>query len=310
MTSRTRLTEDAAIGAVLSVFFGLGIVLLTVVQTLDVGRQAGLSGYLLGSTAGMLRSEAETIAVAGLLAASAIFVLRRPFTLVCFDPEYAATRGVDVRRTDLMLLGLLLGITVIGLKVVGLVLIVALMIIPPVAARFWTERATTMVLIAAAIGALAGYVGAAISASAAKLPTGPIIVLVGSAVFVVSLIFSPTRGALAASLNRRSFVAKVHLRQGLLALARDERIYDPLTIKLLRRSGYVRSDGVATDAGRAAAGRARYEEAMWALYRRLFPEEALHQEHQGLVLVDEALPPDTVADLRAHLGLAAAEGSA
>ena len=310
MSRRTRLTEDAAIGAVLSVFFGLGIVLLTVVQSLEVGRQAGLSSYLLGSTAGMLRSEAETIAVAGLVAAIAIVVLRRPFTLVCFDPEYAATRGVGVRRTDLMLLALLLGITVIGLKVVGLVLIVALMIIPPVAARFWTERATTMVLIAAGLGALAGYVGAAISASAAKLPTGPIIVLVSSALFVVSLICSPARGVLAAGLQRRSFVAKVHMRQGLLALARDERIYDPLTLKLLRRAGYVRSDGVATEAGRAAAGRARYEEAVWALYRRLFPEEALLQEHQGLMSVDEALPPDIVADLRARLDPVPVEASA
>jgi manganese/zinc/iron transport system permease protein len=309
ITRRTRLSEDAAIGAVLSVFFGLGIVLLTVVQSLEVGRQAGLSGYLLGATAGMLRSEAETIAVAGLLAAVAIFVLRRPLTLICFDPEYAATRGVDVRRTDLMLLGLLLGITVIGLKVVGLVLIVALMIIPPVAARFWTERATSMVLIAAGLGALAGYVGAAISASAAKLPTGPIIVLVGSALFVVSLIFSPARGAVAAGLNRRSFIAKVHLRQGLLALARDERIYDPLTVRLLRRAGYLRRDGVVTESGRAAAGRARYEEAMWALYRRLFPEEALLHEHQGLASVEEALPPDLVADLRARLGLTPVEAS-
>ena len=310
MSRRTRLTEDAAIGAVLSVFFGLGIVLLTVVQSLEVGRQAGLSSYLLGSTAGMLRSEAETIAVAGLVAAIAIVVLRRPFTLVCFDPEYAATRGVGVRRTDLMLLALLLGITVIGLKVVGLVLIVALMIIPPVAARFWTERATTMVLIAAGLGALAGYVGAAISASAAKLPTGPIIVLVSSALFVVSLICSPARGVLAAGLQRRSFAAKVHMRQGLLALARDERIYDPLTLKLLRRAGYVRSDGVSTEAGRAAAGRARYEEAVWALYRRLFPEEALLQEHQGLMSVDEALPPDIVADLRARLDPAPVGASA
>jgi manganese/zinc/iron transport system permease protein len=310
MTRRTRLTEDAAIGAVLSVFFGLGIVLLTVVQSMQVGRQAGLSGYLLGSTAGMLRSEAETIAAAGLVAALVIFVLRRPLTLICFDREYAATQGVNVRRTDLMLLGLLLGITVIGLKVVGLVLIVALMIIPPVAARFWTERATTMVLIAAGLGAFAGYVGAAISASAAKLPTGPIIVLVGSGLFVASLILSPARGALAAGLNRRSFVAKVHVRQGLLALSHDERIYDPLTLRLLRRAGYVRSDGVPTEAGRAAAGRARYEEAMWALHRRLYPEEALLQEHQGLVPVEDALPPDIIADLRARLGLTSVEASA
>ena len=305
MTRRTRLSEDAAIGAVLSVFFGLGIVLLTVVQSLDLGRQAGLNSYLLGSTAGMLRSEAETIAVAGLIASVAIFVFRRPFSLVCFDPGYAATQGLDVRRTDLLLLGLLLGVTVIGLKVVGLVLIVALMIIPPVAARFWTERATHMVLIAGGLGGLAGYVGAALSASAERLPTGPIIVLVSAALFVLSLIFSPVRGALAAATSRMSFVAKVHLRQGLLAIAHHEPIYDPLTLRVLRRAGYIRSDGVVTDAGLPAAGRARYEEAMWALYRRLFPEEALLQEHQGLLPVDEALPPDLVADLRARLGRSA-----
>ena len=301
MTRRTRLSEDAAIGAILSVFFGLGIVLLTIVQSLDVGRQAGLSGYLLGSTAGMLRSEAETIALAGFAVAVAVFVLRRPFSLICFDPDYAGTRGVDVRRTDLMLMGLLLGVTVIGLKVVGLVLIVALMIIPAVAARFWTERATTMVLIAAGLGALAGYVGAAISASAARLPAGAIIVLVSAALFVVSLILSPVRGALAAALRRTSFVAKVHRRQGLLAVAHDEAIYDPVTLRVLRRAGYLRSDGVVTEAGLAAAARARYEEAMWALYRRHFPEEALLQEHQGLQPVAEALPPDIIADLRAHL---------
>jgi len=67
---------------------------------------------------------------------------------------------------------------------------------------------------------------------------------------------------------------------------------------------------VATEAGRAAAGRARYEEAVWALYRRLFPEEALLQEHQGLMSVDEALPPDIVADLRARLDPAPVGASA
>jgi manganese/zinc/iron transport system permease protein len=87
MTRRTRLPEDAAIGAVLSVFFGLGVVLMTVVQTLQTGGQAGLSSYLLGSTAGMLRSEAEVIALAGAVATIAIVLLRSRFTLVCFDQD-------------------------------------------------------------------------------------------------------------------------------------------------------------------------------------------------------------------------------
>jgi manganese/zinc/iron transport system permease protein len=59
---RTRLAEDAAIGAVLSVFFGFGIVLLTIIQTMPSGKAAGLESFLLGATAGMLFHEALAIA--------------------------------------------------------------------------------------------------------------------------------------------------------------------------------------------------------------------------------------------------------
>lgn len=298
---RTRLGEDAAIGAVLSVFFGLGIVLLTVIQSLDVGGQAGIVTYLVGSTAGMLRSEAETIAVAGLAVVAAIFVLRRPFVLVCFDPEYAATRGIDVRRTDLAMMALLLAVTVIGLKVAGLVLIVALTIIPPVAARFWTNRPEAMVVIAAAIGGLSGYVGTAVSSVDAALPTGALVVLFAFAAFLVSLVVSPVRGVAAAAFTRLAFRRRVHERQGLLALAHGEPIYDGLTLKVLRRAGYIRRDGVATLAGRGAAAAAQREEALWGLYRRLHPEEAANADHQGLAPLATSLPPDVVADLARRL---------
>lgn len=301
ITRRTRLTEDAAIGAVLSVFFGFGIVLLTVIQSLQTGGQAGIAGYLLGSTAGMLRSEAETIAVAALATGAAIFVLRRPFTLVCFDEGYAATRGIDVRLTDLAMMGVLLAVTVIGLKVAGLVLIVALTIIPPVTARFWTDRPERMVLIAAGFGAAAGYVGAAISASDRGLPTGAVIVLTAAAFFALSLVLSPVRGLMSGLATRLRFRRRVHERQGLLALARGEAIYDPLTIKVLRRAGHIRADGVATLEGRAAAAAAVREEALWGLYRRLHPDEAAALDHHGLAPIAKALPPDVVADLAAHL---------
>ncbi len=297
ITHNTRLHEDAAIGAVLSVFFGFGIVLLTVIQSLDTGRQAGIAGYLLGSTAGMLRSEAETIAVAAFAVALAVFILRRPFTLVAFDPEYAAVRGVNVRRTDLLLMAILLAVTVIGLKVAGLVLIVALTIIPPVAARFWTDRAPHMVMIAAVLGAASGFVGTSLSASAANLPTGAVIVLAAFALFVVSLLVSPVRGVVAGGLERMRLSRKVHERQGLLSLARGEPIYDGLTLRVLRRAGHIRADGVATLQGRAAAAAAQREEALWSLYRREHPQSAAVSPALELNPIAEVLPPETVAAL-------------
>lgn len=207
ITRRTRLSEDTAIGAVLGSFFGIGIVLLTIIQNMSAGRQAGLESYLLGSTAGMLFEDAAIIAAAGFLTVLATWILRRPMTLACFDPEYAAALGYNIPRIDLMMMGLVLAVTVIGLKLVGLILIVALLIIPAVTARFWTERSSRLTWIAGSIGAAAAYMGAAISASAPALPTGPIIVLIAAALFTLSLFFAPARGVVASHWRRRSAAA-------------------------------------------------------------------------------------------------------
>ncbi|SFI69088.1 metal ABC transporter permease [Albimonas pacifica] len=308
ITRATRLAEDAAIGAVLSVSFGLGIVLLTVIQIVPAGKAAGLEGFLLGSTAGMLQSEAVTIAVAGAIAAALVFALRRPMTLVAFDPEHAEATGVGVWRTDLAMMGVALLVTVVGLKIVGLVLIVALLIIPPVAARFWTDRVSTLALLATAFGGVAGYVGAAISSIEARLPTGPIIVLAAFAIFAVSFLVSPRRGVLAALLRRRRLEARVHLRQGLLALARGEAVYDRLTLRLLLARGWIRRDGAMTEAGRAAAAAAALDEARWSLARRLLPEAGVAERYDGLTPIGESLTPDQIA--RIDRGLARPEALA
>jgi len=303
LTRHTRLSEDAAIGAVLSVIFGVGIVILTVIQNVRGGNQAGLEDFLLGSTAGMLFDEALLIALAGGVTAALVFTLRRPMTLVAFDTDFAAASGVNVPRTDLAIMALVLLVTVIGLKVVGLILIIALLIIPAVAARFWTERVGRLLWIAAAIGGTGGYAGAALSSTLSALPAGPVIVLICFGCFSVSLLFSPRRGAVAALIARRRFQRRVHLRQGLLALARAEPIYDRLTLKLLRRAGYLEADGTATLDGRSAAAKAVRDEARWRLARtrrQLDRETALDD---GLTPIEDVLTADQIAELDAHLGL-------
>ncbi|NHM18617.1 metal ABC transporter permease [Tritonibacter mobilis] len=297
LTRNTRLAEDAAIGAVLSVFFGFGVVLLTVIQTLGVGRQAGLEGFLLGSTAGMLYSDALVIAAGGAAVLFLILLTRRPMTMVAFDPEYAAARGLPVDKVDMLMMGLVMAVTVVGLKVVGLILIVALLIIPPVTARFWTERADQVVILAGVLGAVAAYLGAAISASAPNLPTGPIIVLMSFALFALSLLVAPNRGVLAAVLRHQKFQRRVHIRQGLLALAQDQTIYEPLTLRLLSKRGLVRADGVATKAGRARAAKALRDEHRWDILRRDQAQEAAAALYDGLREIETVLTPDQIAEI-------------
>ncbi len=302
LTRHTRLAEDAAIGAVLSVFFGFGIVLLTVIQTMSSGRQAGLETFLLGSTAGMLRADALVIAAGGALALALIVLLRRPMTMVAFDPDYATARGLPVHAIDLAMMGLVMAVTVVGLKIVGLILIVALLIIPAVAARFWTERAGRVALLAGAFGGVSGYAGAAISASAPNLPTGPIIVLVGFALFALSLLFAPGRGVLAALLRYMRYRRQVHLRQGLLALAQGQPIYERLTVRLLARAGLVRRDGVPTAAGVAQAAKALRDEVRWQALRADPEHEAAATLYDGLRDIETVLTRDQIAEIDRRLG--------
>ncbi|WP_112322291.1 metal ABC transporter permease [Oceanibium sediminis] len=303
LSRATRLGEDAAIGAVLSVFFGFGIVLLTVIQTIPAGRAAGLESFLLGSTAGMLYSDAVVIAVGGLITLGLVILLRRPMILVAFDPGFAETTGIDTRRTDLLMMTLVLAVTVVGLKIVGLILIVALLIIPPVTARFWSDRSDHVVMIAGGLGGMAGYVGAAISATAPDLPTGPIIVLVAFAGFAASLMLSPGRGVLSSFLRHRRFQAAVHMRQGLLALAQEQPIYEPLTLRLLRRAGLVRADGVPTDGGRARAAKALRDERRWTVLRSMEAHEVAASLYDGLREIETVLTPDQVAEIDRRIGL-------
>jgi len=292
----TRLTADAAIGSILSVFFGFGIVLLTVIQTMPEGRQAGLEVFLLGATAAMLLEDAIIIAAGGALAVAIIFFLRRPMTLVAFDADYAASAGYNVNRIDFAMMLLVMAVTVIGLKIVGLILIVALLIIPAATARFWTKRSELLLWSAGVFGAVAGYVGAALSAAVPALPTGPIIVLVSAVMFVFSLFFAPARGVLASFYRYWRFQKRVHLRQGLLAMARSETIHDTLTLSTLRRAGFMRADGVATPAGQAQAARTARDERRWRVARRIHQDETLTSRYDGLTPIESVFTRDEIAD--------------
>ncbi len=304
LSSKTRLAEDAAIGSVLSVFFGFGIVLLTVIQTMSAGRQAGLEGFLLGSTAGMLRSDALVIAVSAAVTLALVLLMRRPLTLAAFDPEYGTSLGQNVPRTDLAMMGLVLAVTVVGLKIVGLILIVALLIIPPVTARFWTERTNYVVLISGLLGGVSAYIGAALSAALPDVPTGPIIVLVGFALFLISMMLAPQRGLVSAVTRHLGYQRQVHLRQGLLALAHGQPIYERMTLRLLRKRGWALPDGVATPEGKGRAAKAMRDETRWQEIRRDPAFEVAASRYDGLTEIESVLTPDQIIEVDRRIGRA------
>lgn len=138
----TKLKEDAAIGIVLSVYFGCGMALLSVVQ--QYGNAAGLEGFIYGTTASIVASKAQLIVVMALVVAVIAELFRKEIQLLCFDESAAAAQGWPVLVIDLLLLELVLAIVVVGTSIAGVLLVIALLVIPPSAARFWTHRLSLM----------------------------------------------------------------------------------------------------------------------------------------------------------------------
>lgn len=202
ISRHSRLREDASIGMVLSSFFGLGIIFLDLASRISSTPAAGLHHLIYGHTAAMTAPDALAMGAIMLLAAVLTVAMLKEFTLVCFNDAFASASGWSVSRIDLALMALLTLVTVVGIQAVGIILIVAMLIIPPATARLWTQRVGTMLPLAAALGAGSAYVGTACSAAFPRTPAGAVIVLAAGAVFLVSLLISPSRGIIAIGLGR------------------------------------------------------------------------------------------------------------
>ncbi|MFT5090601.1 MAG: manganese/zinc/iron transport system permease protein [Candidatus Latescibacterota bacterium] len=196
VTNFTRIKADSAIGIVLSVFFGIGIVLLTHIQRVGGGNQSGLDKFLFGQAAAMVGDDLVVMTVLTTIIIAAVLFFYKEFKALIFDPGFFSTLGFSARRTDVLLMGLIVLTVMVGLQAVGVVLIAAMLITPAVAARFWSERLGTMVVISTAFGGLSGVVGTFISSLAPRIPTGPVMVLVATFFFFVSALIAPRRGLL------------------------------------------------------------------------------------------------------------------
>lgn len=326
----TRVKEDAAIGLAIGGFFGLGIVLSRVIQNQPAGNRAGLDSFIFGKAASMVASDAKLILVVAATVLGATLVFYKEFKLLCFDREFAAGQGWPTVPLDLLLMALVCICTVVGLPAVGVVLMVALLIIPPVAARFWTNRLGTMLAFAAVFGGASGLLGTILSATvptpAGALsrgwPTGPLIVLTAALIFTVSLLCAPKRG-LVADLGRRYLLRRRIAVQNLLRDVYEtveptgdlERGWRPsklvrpasshtLGLRRAQREGLIElrnAEYVLTPSGRDAAVRVVRAHRLWELY--LIEQADIAPDHvdRDADQLEHVLSPAVIAQLEARL---------
>ncbi|MFZ5818069.1 MAG: metal ABC transporter permease [Bacillota bacterium] len=216
ITRYSKIKEDTAMAIVLTVFFGLGIMLLNVIQRMPGGNQSGLDKFLFGQAASLVGRDVQVMVVIAALLCLAVALLFKEFKLLAFDRGFGQGIGLPVGWLDQLLNLMIVLAVVIGLESVGVVLMAAMLITPAIAARYWTDRLAVMVLLSGLFGALSGVLGTIASQAGPRMPTGPLIVLAATAVFLLSLLFAPRRGLLARLIqfarNRRRIARERALR--------------------------------------------------------------------------------------------------
>ena len=196
MITKTHLKSDTALGLILSLFFGFGMLLLTYIQKQPNANQAGLDKYLFGQAATLVEKDVQLMLLVTSICLLVLLLFWKEFKILLFDADYTKTLGFNTRFIDILITSFIVLAIVLGLQTVGVVLMSAMLLAPAAAARQWTNKLAVMIFLAAIFGAFAGVFGTAISATQNNLSTGPVIVLVAAVFVIFSFIFSPGRGIL------------------------------------------------------------------------------------------------------------------
>ncbi|MBO3096645.1 metal ABC transporter permease [Gelidibacter pelagius] len=245
IVTKTHLKSDTALGLILSLFFGFGMLLLTFIQKQPNANQAGLDKYLFGQAATLVESDVWLMAIITGICLIVMLLFWKEFKLLLFDADYTKTLGFNTKFIDVLITTFIVLAIVLGLQTVGVVLMSAMLLAPAAAARQWTNSLGKMVFLAAIFGAFSGVFGTAISASQDNLSTGPVIVIVASVFVVISFIFSPGRGLLFRQIrfikNRRDLEFQKTLAFMYHIAETHEDISHPHTIKILNNfQGFTR----------------------------------------------------------------------
>lgn len=339
----SRLKPDAALAIVLSLFYGAGAALLTVVQRIPSGSAAGLKDYLNGKTASLTADDVWLFAGAAAALLVILVLLFKELTLLCFDSDFARSLGRGVMRLDTLLTLLVVGVTIIGMQTVGLILVVAILVIPAASARFWTDDVRQMTWIAVILGGLSAATGTLISALFAKVAAGAVIVLAGAAGFAVSLCVGPRRGLLWRWWEHRRLQKRTG-RHDLLRACYElieadsegtdltdsvllstvipfvrllgERTWSRQEVRrLIQDTGRqdlltIQSDGSLrlTPDGAALARRAVRNHRLWELYLITNADVAPSLVDRGADRIEHVLGPEVIRELEQHLSRADSEG--
>ena len=317
ISARSKIKEDTAIGLILSVFFGIGILMLTVIQKSGNAAQSGLDHFLFGQAASLIGKDLLVFSSIALILIVAVMLFFKEFAIIAFDEAFARSIGFPVRTLELLLTTLTVLAVVTGIQAIGVVLMAAMLITPAAAARFWTDKLKVMIWLAAGLGALSGLVGAYISYVAPAMPTGPWIVMVVSMIAIISFFLAPRKGILARWLNQRKFQTQM-LEENILKLLYQMgevqgNFFSPRTmeeildrrpfqetelrkgLRNLKKQGFLDTSNQGytyTQAGKDKGQRVTKLHRLWELYLTEYLRIAPDHVHEDAETIEHIITPD------------------
>lgn len=330
----TPLKEDAALGLVLAGFYAVGICLVTMIQRLPGGNKSGIDKFLFGQAAAIGPGDLRIMAAVTVVATVLVALFYKELLVTSFDPAFALATGFPVRIIHDALMLLLAFAVVAALQAVGVVLVSAMLITPAAAAYLLTDRLHRMLGLAAVFGLLTGVSGCFLSFLGTNLPTGPLMVLSASAVFLGAFLLAPRQGLLARLWRARSRTRRVQRENTLKAIyhileAPDFR-GDGVTLRELAEQRRETIEEAAAQAGAlvrhrlatlsvdaqtvhlTSSGMQRAAEVvrnhrLWELYLTHAADFASDHVHDDAENIEHLLAEDVVRELERRLDFAATD---
>lgn len=326
ITQQSKIKSDSALAIVLSSFFGFGIVLLTVIQSNYGGEQSGLDHYIFGNAAAMTPGDSTAFAWVSGLVLVLVVGFYHSIKSVVFNLEYADAIGINVKFID----GLISFITIlsisVGIKAVGIVMMSALLIIPPTAARFWTNSLLRLLLLSGFFGALAGWLGAFVSYRQAAMPTGPWTIVIISLIAFVSMLFAPKRGVIYQRWSKLLLKRRINEENLLKTAVQNEvrglgklfnrrsisqrqffeqRLWNR-TVRRLRRKGLIKkvhTGFTLSTEGRSYGAEIDRRHKIWEIYLQRRMQMSINLVHDEAETMEHFLTPEIEAEILGELGL-------
>jgi len=327
ITRNSKIKKDAAISVVLTVFFGLGIVLLTYIQHNGYASQSGLESFIFGNAAALIGNDVIVFSIIAIILVLTVLAFFKEFTITAFDEPFAKTIGLPVGKLELLLTTLTVLAVVTGITAVGVVLMAAMLITPAAAARFWSDNLKKIVIISAIFGAFSGLAGAFISYMAPSMPTGPWMVVSSSCIAFFSFFFAPKKGSVFKWWYKKQHIKttdeenvlkifyqlgepqndfrKKYSLQELMGVRTINRERLSLVLKRLKRKNLIENEKgtwMLTEKGIKESARIVRLHRLWELYLTQYMQMPAHKVHENAEMIEHILTPEIEKELEIQLG--------